>query len=105
MNRSRKAQPPQLPQALPSEDVKKDGVLSEKWGGRVPIRKAYCLFFYERPLKPRMPCHGYVDEVTGNRLVPHCPDLYLCIKNPVGSGSKKKPYDCLTVPDPGSREK
>ena len=105
MKRTKKSQLPQLSPALPSEDAKKDGVLSVKWGGRKPIRKAYCLFYYERPQKARLPCHGHVDEVTGNRLIPPCPDLDLCVKNPVGSGSKKKSYDCLTVPDPSSRQK
>jgi hypothetical protein len=107
MNRSKKRALPQLPPALPSEEVKKEGVLSVKWGGRKQVRKAYCLFYYERPknLYAFLPCYGYVDAVSGNRLVPPCPDFERCGENPAGSGSKKKPYDCLTVPDPSSKKK
>lgn len=107
MRRSRKTRAPQLSAALPSEDVKKNGVLGEKWGGRIPLRKSYCLFYYARPRKSSgfMPCCGYVDEVTGNRLVPECPDLVRCLKNPAGSGNKKKPYDGDILPDPSTRKK
>lgn len=98
MHRSKKCRPPQRPPTTPAEDVKKAGVLSEKWGGKRRVR-TYCLFYYTRPadITEFMTCFGHVDEVTGTRFTNRCPDFLRCISNPGKAGIKKKPYDNVSL--------